>query len=51
MDVQAGSSQALNGRKPEVLTIPELKAWLLSRGAPVKGKKDDLVQRLVCIAL
>ena len=51
MEVQAGSSLALNGRKPEVLTIPELKVWLLSRGTPVKGKKDDLVLKLLCIAL
>lgn len=36
-----------SGKKPEELTIPELKAWLLSRGAPVKGKKGDLVKRLV----
>ncbi len=38
---------SLKGREPEELTIPELKAWLLSGGAPVKKKKGNLFQRVV----
>ena len=37
---------SLNGRDPEV---QELKQWLQCRGASVRGKKADLVQRLVFI--
>ena len=36
---------SLNGRKPEELTIPQLKRWLQCRNASVKGKKADLVTR------
>jgi hypothetical protein len=36
---------SLRGRKPEQLTVPELKLWLTCRGAPTKGKKADLVER------
>ena len=36
---------SLNGRKPEELTIPQLKHWLQCRKASVKGKKADLVAR------
>ena len=36
---------ALNGRNPAVLTIPQLKRWLLCRKASTKGKKADLVAR------
>lgn len=37
---------SLNGRDPVVLTIPQLKRWLLCRNASTKGKKADLVARL-----
>ena len=36
---------SLDGRKPENLKVAELKCWLVCRGAPVKGKKVDLVAR------
>ena len=36
---------SLNGRDPSSLKIPELKRWLLCRGASVRGKKADLVLR------
>ena len=36
---------SLYGRKPEQLKIPELRLWLMCRGAPAKGKKADLVER------
>ena len=38
---------ALNGRDPVVLTVPQLKRWLQCRNASTKGKKADLVARLV----
>ena len=36
---------SLCGRNPETLKIPELKQWLLCRGASTKGRKADLVAR------
>ena len=36
---------SLNGKDPVVLTIPQLKRWLLCCNASTKGKKDDLVAR------
>ena len=37
---------SLRGRKPEQLTVPELKRWLSCRkGASLKGRKADLVER------
>lgn len=45
-DIPGGS---LNGRDPEGLKVQELKRWLQCRGASVRGKKADLVQRLVFI--
>ncbi|XP_070554692.1 uncharacterized protein [Ptychodera flava] len=37
----------LNGRKPEELTIPELKRWLRCRkGASLRGNKRELVERV-----
>ena len=36
---------SLNGREPSALKIPELKRWLLCRGASVNGKKVDLILR------
>ena len=38
-----GSS--LRGRKPDELTVPELKRWLACRGASRQGKKAELVTR------
>ena len=38
---------SLCGRDPSELKIPELKRWLACRGAPLKGKKADLVARFV----
>ena len=42
-DIPGGAS--LNGRKPEELTVPQLKRWLQCRKASLKGKKSDLVAR------
>ena len=36
---------SLKGQQPNALKIPELKRWLLCRGASVRGKKADLVSR------
>lgn len=30
---------------PEKMTVAELKAWLLEKGAPTKGKKSELLAR------
>ena len=38
-----GSS--LNGRDPDLFNIQQLKRWLACRGAPVSGKKSELVER------
>ena len=38
---------SLCGWDPSELKIPELKRWLACRGAPLKGKKSDLVARFV----
>ena len=43
-DTPGGS---LYGRDPSKLKIPELNWWLDCRGAPLKGKKADLVTRFV----
>ena len=40
---------SLNGRDPGCLKVQELKRWLQCRGVSVRGKKADLVQRLVFI--
>ena len=40
---------SLNGRDPGCLKVQELKRWLQCRGASVRGKKADLVKRLVFI--
>ena len=36
---------ALDGRNPNLLTIPQLKCWLQCRNAPTRGKKADIVTR------
>ena len=33
----------VTSKKPEQMTVAELKAWLTHRGAPTKGKKSDLL--------
>ena len=38
-----GSS--LNGKEPSELNVVQLKKWLACRGAPVTGKKPQLVER------
>ena len=38
-----GSS--LNGKNPKQLNIQQLKRWLACRGAPVSGKKPELIER------
>ena len=38
-----GSS--LNGKEPSELNVVQLKRWLACRGAPVSGKKPQLVER------
>ena len=35
----------LNGKKPTELNVLQLKRWLACRGAPVSGKKPDLIER------
>lgn len=40
---------SLNGGDPGCLKVQELKWWLQCRGASVRGKKADLVKRLVFI--
>ena len=40
---------SLNGRDPGCLKVQELKRWLQCREASVRGKKADLVQRLVFV--
>ena len=36
---------SLNSKQPQELNIHQLKRWLACRGAPVTGKKPDLVER------
>lgn len=36
---------SLKGRKPDLLTVVELKRWLACRGARRSGKKAELVTR------
>ena len=36
---------SLNGKKPCELNVTQLKRWLSCRGAPVTGKKTELVER------
>ena len=35
----------LNGKKPLELNVTQLKRWLTCQGAPVTGKKAELVER------
>ena len=36
---------ALNDKQPHELNVLQLKRWLACRGAPVTGKKPDLIER------
>ena len=36
---------SLDGKRPEELNVPQLKRWLACRGAPVSGKKPELIDR------
>lgn len=36
---------SLNGKKPSELNVTQLKRWLSCRGAPLTGKKAELVER------
>ena len=38
---------SLNGKSPNQLTVVQLKRWLVCRGAPISGKKSDLIERSV----
>ena len=38
---------SLNGKSPNQLTVEQLKRWLICCGAPVSGKKSDLIERSV----
>ena len=35
----------LNGKSPSQLTVVQLKRWLACHGAPISGKKPDLLER------
>jgi len=37
---------SLDGKKPRELNIAQLKRWLACRGAPISGKKPQLIERL-----
>jgi len=36
---------SLNGKSPSQLNVVQLKRWLACRGAPVSGKKPELIER------
>ena len=36
---------SLNGKTPSELNVTQLKRWLACRGAPVNGKKPELIER------
>jgi len=36
---------SLNGKDPRRLNLTQLKRWLSCRGAPVTGKKPELIER------
>jgi len=40
---------SLNGKRPRELNVHQLKRWLSCRGAPVSGKKPELIERLAFI--
>ena len=36
---------SLNGKKPSQLNVLQLKRWLACRGAPLAGRKPELIER------
>ena len=38
---------SLNGKKPCQLNVTQLKRWLACCGAPLSGRKPELIERLV----
>ena len=36
---------SLNGKKPAELNVVQLKRWLACRGAPLRGRKAELIER------
>lgn len=42
---------SLNGKKPCQLTVAQLKRWLACRGAPLSGRKPELIERLAICAI
>ena len=36
---------SLNGKLPTELNVAQLKRWLACRGAPLSGKKPELIER------
>ena len=36
---------SLNGKIPSELNVTQLKRWLACQGAPVNGKKPELIER------
>jgi len=36
---------SLNGKHPTEINIPQLKRWLICRGAPTTGNKPELIER------
>ena len=36
---------SLNGKSPPELTVAQLKRWLACWGAPVSGRKPELIER------
>ena len=39
---------SLNGKDPSELNVVQLKRWLACRGAPLSGKKPELIDRYDC---
>ena len=38
---------SLDGKHPSELNVTQLKRWLVCQGAPVNGKKPELIDQLV----
>ena len=36
---------SLNGKKPAELNVVQLRRWLACRGAPLSGRKAELIER------
>ena len=41
---------SLNGKKPNELNVVQLRRWLSCRGAPIGGKKPQLIERLAYLS-